>query len=90
MKHTNRSSKPAIQAIALAALLPLFASCDTKSCRCYVYDGLHDPYKQIEYVQEGTPCSSLDYNRGAQYRTCVEINEPDIDPGDIGQEYKKR
>ena len=73
---------------ALAAAISL-ASCDSKMCKCYIYNGQNTPYVETEYVQEGTACSALDYNRGTQYRTCLEYNEPDIDPNGIGQEYKK-
>ncbi|MCR4816700.1 MAG: hypothetical protein K5842_05905 [Bacteroidales bacterium] len=72
-----------------APTLLLLASCDTKTCKCYIYNGNNNPYIEQEYVSEGTSCSSLDYDHGTQYRTCLEYNEPDIDPNDIGQEYKK-
>ena len=65
------------------------ASCDTKTCKCYIYNGANTPYTQYEYIAEGNTCSTPAYNRGTQYRTCLEYNEPDIDPNDIGQEYKK-
>ena len=72
-----------------AALLLLLASCDTKTCKCYTYNGMNTPTMEYEYISEGNSCSTLDYTHGTQYRTCLEYNEPDIDPGDIGQEYKK-
>ena len=77
-----------ILTIAAPTLL-LLASCDTKTCKCYIYNGNNSPYIEQEYISEGTSCSSLDYDRGTQWRTCLEYNEPDIDPNDIGQEYKK-
>lgn len=70
-------------------ILAIMASCNTKSCKCYIYDGVNTPERVIEYVDESKPCSSLDYTRTPRYRTCIEYNEPDINPGDIGQEYKK-
>lgn len=70
-------------------LLMAAASCDTKSCKCYMYDGNNTPQRVIEYIDEGSPCATLDYDRGTRYRVCTEYNEPDIDPNDIGQEYKK-
>lgn len=76
--------------LVLATLVALATGCDTKSCKCYYYDGINNPYMEIEYVSEGSSCSSLDYNRGTQYRLCTEYNEPTIDPGDIGEEYKHR
>lgn len=83
----NQNSR--IKIIASAALLlMLYASCDTKTCKCYIYNGTNPAYMEYEYISEGNSCSSLDYNHGTQYRTCLEYNEPDIDPGEIGQEYK--
>ena len=70
-------------------MLMAAVSCDTKSCKCYIYDGNNAPQRVIEYVDEGKLCSSLDYSRGTRYRTCLEYNEQDINPDDIGQEYKK-
>lgn len=72
-----------------AGMAALLGSCDSKSCRCYYYDGVNPAYTETEYVSDGSACSSLDYHRGTQYRTCTEMDEPYIDPGDIGQEYKK-
>ena len=46
-----------------------------------IYDG--------QYSIDERCVLQLDYDRGTQYRQCIEYNEPDIDPGDIGQEYKK-
>lgn len=75
---------------ALAVImLAVASSCDTKSCKCYVYDGTNPAYRTTEYIDDASPCASLDYNRGTRYRMCLEYNEPDIDPNEIGQEYKK-
>lgn len=71
-----------------AALMLLLTACDTKSCKCYIYDGANQPYVEIEYLSDGTPCSSLDYTRTTRYRACLEYDEPDIDPSQIGEEYK--
>ncbi len=87
MKRDSINTK-FIAFVAFFALVAIFASCDTKSCRCYIYDGVNTPYKEIEYVAEGTSCSSLDYQRGKQYRYCTEMSDPDINPGEIGEEYK--
>ena len=73
--------------IPIAALLLLLAACDTKTCKCYIYDGTNQPYVETEYISDGTACSSLDYTRGTRYRACTEYNEPDIDPSQIGEEY---
>ena len=45
---------------------------------------------EYEYISEGNACSTLDYTHGTQYRICTEYNEPEIDPNEIGQEYKGR
>ena len=74
--------------IPAALMIIALASCDTKTCKCYIYNGANTPYMEYEYIAEGNSCATLDYNRGTQYRQCIEYNEPDIDPGDIGQEYK--
>ena len=74
-------------AIAVIAVIAI-TSCDTKTCRCYYNDGVNEPYKDYEYVDEGTPCSSLDYERNHRFRMCTEMSEPEIDPHDIGQDYK--
>ncbi|MCR4829590.1 MAG: hypothetical protein K5864_09045 [Bacteroidales bacterium] len=63
-------------------------SCDTKPCKCYFYNGMNWS-QEIEYVTEGSSCSTLDYTNGNRQRLCLEEHEPDIDPGSIGREYKK-
>ena len=37
-----------------APTLLLLASCDTKTCKCYIYNGNNNPYIEQEYVSEGT------------------------------------
>lgn len=88
-QSNNEAMKKIIFSSITVLLLTMVTSCDTKSCKCYVYDGNNTPQRVIEYVDESSPCSSLDYNRNTRYRTCLEYNEPDIDPTQIGQEYKK-
>ncbi|MBP5190499.1 MAG: hypothetical protein J6031_06250 [Bacteroidales bacterium] len=78
-----------ILAFSAIVAMMFFASCDTKTCKCYTYNGVSTPTMDYEYISEGNSCSTLDYNHGTQYRTCLEYNEPDINPDDIGQEYKK-
>lgn len=81
--------KKILIAATIAIVMTTLSSCDMKSCKCYVYNGNNTPERMIEYVDEGKSCTTLDYNRGTRYRICLEYNEPDIDPNDIGQEYKK-
>lgn len=73
---------------AVVTVVALLNGCDTKSCRCYYYDGVNDAYMDYEYVSDNTPCSSLDYERNHSFRMCTEMSEPEIDPHDIGQDYK--
>jgi hypothetical protein len=75
--------------IIAIAMIAVLASCDTKSCKCYIYDGNNPAQRVTEYIDDGTPCGTLDYTRGKRYRICTEYNEQDIDPSQIGQEYKK-
>lgn len=69
--------------------ITLMTSCDTKACRCYIYDGVNPVERVTEYVDAASSCYTLDYTRGKRYRTCTEYNDQDINPDDIGQEYKK-
>lgn len=89
MKNHNNRTRLWMLALTMAAAMPLIASCDTKACRCYVYDGQNPTYIVTNYVDEGVSCSTLDYNRSTQYRICTEMSDPEIDPGQIGREYKK-
>ena len=73
--------------IALAAISLLgLASCGGKNCRCYerVNDRWTGP--TTTYASEGTRCNSLNNN----YRLCIEMDEPIINPDDIGVDYKKK
>lgn len=88
LETLNSMKKIFFPVIAVAILLAV-SSCDTKSCKCYVYDGTNAAQRVIEYVDDASPCASLDYSRGTRYRICIENNEPDIDPSQIAQEYKK-
>ncbi|MBP5548791.1 MAG: hypothetical protein J6X58_07890 [Bacteroidales bacterium] len=74
--------------VAIMSAFLAMVSCDTKSCKCYVYNG-NSTIKEIEYVSQDQSCSSLDFTRGNAYRFCTEYNEPDIDPDDIARPYKK-
>lgn len=74
----------------LVVMIAVMTSCDTKTCKCYINDGINPVDRVTEYVDEGTACSTLDYDRGNRYRICLENNEPDIDPSQIGQDYKSR
>ena len=81
--------KKSLSFLSLCVAILLLSACNSKTCKCYIYNGTSTPYEATEYVSDNEPCSVLDYTRGVQYRTCLEYNERDIDPHDIGQEYKK-
>ena len=86
----KRSITQAIKHSSILAIIVLaLVSCDTKACKCYNYNGASQPYMDTEYVSDGTSCSALDRSSGHTYRVCLEYNEQEIDPGQIGQEYKK-
>ena len=73
--------------LSLAALSLLgLVSCGTKNCRCYDYVGGRwtDPHTVV--TAPGTPCNSLNNRTEA----CNEMDDPIIDPNDIGQDTKKK
>jgi len=70
--------------IAIAGMLSL-ASCNTKECRCYEYNGSRW-VKKYTSTLVGTRCSDLNTNT---YQ-CDETTDPEIDPNDIGEDTKKK
>ena len=70
--------------LAAAGLFAL-ASCDTKECRCYEYNGSRW-IRTTTSTLAGTACSSLNTNT---YK-CDEMTDPIIDPNDIGEDTKNR
>ena len=69
--------------IAIAGMLAL-ASCDTKECRCYEYNGSRW-VKKYTSTFTGTRCSDLNTST---YQ-CDEMSDPEIDPNSIGEDTKK-
>lgn len=61
-------------------------SCDSKDCRCYELSGSHwtGPYTTV--TTAGTRCADLN-NRT---RKCNEMDEPILNPDDIGVDTKKK
>ena len=72
-------------AIAALSLLGL-ASCDGKSCRCYELVGKRWTGPTTTSTVAGTRCSELN----TTHRVCNEMDDPIIDPDDIGVDYKKK
>ena len=70
--------------LALGALA--LASCDSKSCRCYELINTQWTGPNTSYVAAGTRCSDLN----SRTRLCNEMDEPIIDPHDIGVDTKKK
>lgn len=62
------------------------ASCDTKDCRCYDYQGNRWVGPHTTVTTAGTPCSSL--NSPTHY--CNEMDDPIINPDDIAIGKKKK
>lgn len=70
--------------LSAMALLTL-ASCDTKQCRCYEYNGVRW-VKEYTSTIAGVSCQDLNTST---YQ-CDEITDPEIDPSDIGEDTKKK
>lgn len=60
------------------------ASCDTKQCRCYEYNGTRW-VRTDTYILADRACRTMNTNT---YQ-CDEMSDPVIDPNDIGEDYKK-
>ena len=75
--------KKATLLLAAAGLFTL-ASCDTKECRCYEYNGTRW-IRANTTTLAGTRCSDLNTST---YQ-CDEMTDPVIDPNDIGGDTKK-
>lgn len=73
--------------IALAALaLFSLSSCDTKDCRCYQLVGGRWTGPHTTVATAGTPCNSLN----SRTEVCNEMDDPILDPSDIGVDNKRR
>jgi len=73
-----------IPLIILGAVV--MTGCDSKSCRCYELVGAHWTGPNTSYVASGTRCSDLNNST----RKCNEMDDPIIDPDDIGVDTKKK
>lgn len=69
---------------ALGALA--LASCDSKSCRCYELVNAHWTGPNTTVTTAGTRCSALNNS----YRVCNEMDDPILNPDDIGVDTKKK
>lgn len=73
--------------LPLAALAMLaLASCDGKSCRCYEVVNGRWTGPATTVTAAGTRCSDLNNS----YRKCNEMDDPILDPNDIGVDTKKK
>lgn len=73
--------------VALAALMALgFTSCGSKNCRCYEMVGGRWTGPHTTSALAGTACSSLNN----PHYLCNEMDEPILDPSDIGVDTKKK
>ena len=62
------------------------ASCDGKSCRCYELVGNRWTGPNTTVTAAGTRCNQLNNS----YRVCNEMDDPILDPSDIGVDTKKK
>ena len=76
--------KTSLLIIAVAGLMAL-ASCDTKECRCYEYNG-----SRWIRTSTSTFASSRCSDLNTSTYQCDEISDPVIDPSDIGEDTKKK
>ena len=72
--------------LALGTIALTLSSCDSKSCRCYELVNAHWTGPNTSYVAAGTRCSDLNNS----YRKCNEMDDPILDPEDIGVDTKKK
>ena len=73
--------------LSLAALSLLgLASCDSKSCRCYELVGNRWTGPSTTSTMAGTRCNELN----TSYRMCNEMDDPILNPDDIGVDNKKK
>lgn len=77
--------KKIILPLAATCLLAL-ASCDGKSCRCYEMVGGRWTGPSTTVTAAGTRCNDLN----SAYRKCNEMDDPILDPDDIGVDTKKK
>ena len=76
--------------LAAVGVFSILASCinstsyRTKECRCYELVGKHGDGPTSRMTYYDSPCASLNNSR----RVCNEYDDPIINPGDIGVDYK--
>ena len=73
-------------AISCFAAAMALCSCDGKNCRCYEFNNGRWTGPNTTYAASDTRCASLN-TRTLQ---CIEMDEPIIDPSDIGVDTKKK
>ncbi len=72
--------------LTLGVLALTLTSCDSKSCRCYELVNAHWTGPNTTLAAAGTRCATLNNS----YRVCNEMEEPILDPRDIGVDTKKK
>jgi hypothetical protein len=72
--------------LALGAIALTLSSCDSKSCRCYELVNTQWTGPNTTVTAAGTRCSDLNNH----YRVCNEMDDPILDPRDIGVDTKKK
>lgn len=77
--------KKILTCMALVAFLAL-ASCGSKDCRCYEFVNGRWTGPHTTLTADGTPCSSLN----SVSMLCNEMDDPILNPGDIGVDTKKK
>ena len=71
--------------LAAVALVALLQSCDSKECRCYEQINGQWTGPNASYTSYDTRCADLN----TRTRFCNEMEDPILDPHDIGVDTKR-
>ena len=78
--------KKTLAPLLLVSGILLLASCDTKECRCYELSGTRWTGPSTTMTTAGTRCADLN----DRTRKCNEMDEPILNPDDIGVDEKNK
>lgn len=78
--------KKILASLLLVLVTMALASCDSKDCRCYELSGSHWTGPHTTMTSAGTRCADLN----SRTLKCNEMDEPIINPDDIGVDNKKK
>ncbi|MBQ9863883.1 MAG: hypothetical protein IJM33_00930 [Bacteroidales bacterium] len=78
--------KKTLVTLLLALTSLSLASCGSKDCRCYELSGSHWTGPHTTMTAAGTRCADLN----SRTLKCNEMEEPIINPDDIGVDNKKK